>query len=225
MDQDRFAPYASPENIMRVLGKVHSNGLKGPIDGHFLLQLGIGEGMIARTQRALEFLGFDKKDGSATERLDRYIVSSQEEARAILAESVRDSYEMIFRAVSPGDERTKVFNAFKMMKPQGQWDRMVTLYLHLCREAGFEVKDPPPNRGAKGEPRPKAPKAARAAALVTKVGPLTPALPPAPPRPPMDAALVALADKLREIHSVDDFDEWVIAYRPLLSFVNRLKTA
>jgi hypothetical protein len=225
VDRLHFAPYASPENVVRVLDKVRANGLKGDIDEHFLLQLAIGEGMIARTLRAFEFLGFIEKGGSPTERLKAYIVSDDDEAKSILGTALLSAYDLIFRAVSPADDRAKVFNAFRMMKPQGQWDRMVTLFLHLCREAGMEVKDPPPNRGGKGEILRREPRAKLRTFLPAAAKSVVPALPPAPLRPPMDPALVALSDKLRDIRTTEEFDEWVMAYRPLLAFVSRLKTA
>ncbi len=34
--QENFAPYAAPENVLRVLEKVHANGLRGKIDLPFL---------------------------------------------------------------------------------------------------------------------------------------------------------------------------------------------
>lgn len=186
---ENTAPYAAPENIERILERVHKSGLKGKVDTDFLMQLGINDTMIPRTLRTLEFLGLIEKDGSSTSTLDQFIVSDEDGAKAILREAIQTSYAMIFRAAHPETEdRPKVFNAFKVMKPQGQWDRMTTLFLGLCRYAGMAVKEPPPNRAAKGEKRERVRRVTSPKAATPKLQiqpPTTPALP--PPKHPSSA--------------------------------------
>src|ERR1700722_15507793 len=122
MADPTFAPYAPPENVLRVLERVHKNGLRGKVDADFLGQLGIGESMTARTIRALEFLGFTRAEdeGASTSLLEQYIVSSDVDAQALLAEAIRKSYEIIFRAVNPGEgDGAHSDAAYKLMEPQG----------------------------------------------------------------------------------------------------------
>ncbi|MDE2571234.1 MAG: DUF5343 domain-containing protein [bacterium] len=228
MESD-FAPYAAPENVLRVLDKVHKNGLRGKIDADFMAQLGIGEGMIPRTLRALEFLGLTKPEdeGVATPLLEQYIVSGEDEAKALLQESIRKAYEVIFRAVDPEeDDRAKVHTAFKVMKPQGQWARMVTLFLGLCRAAGMDVKEPPLNRPGKDEAANDSP--VRKAKVKTKENrprsssPSTLlSLPPASPRT-LDPALVGIIGKIADLETADDLDAWIAMFRAAFEFVKKI---
>jgi hypothetical protein len=223
---DNQAPYASPENVERILDRVLKSGLKGKIDTDFLIQLGINETMIPRTLRALEFLGLIENDGTATPTLSQFIVSDEAGSKAILREAVQTAYTMIFRAVNPEtDDRTKVFNAFKPMKPQGQRDRMTTLFLGLCRYAGIAVKEPPPNRAAKGEKRERVRKPTqRTNGKTTTPTTTTPlALPPAPPRR-LDPLIAELVSKIPDLETREELENWISIFRANFSYVKKIQT-
>lgn len=227
MPDNSSAPYAAPENVMRILEKVHKNGLRGKIDAEFVGQLGIGEGMVNRTLRALEFLGFtDPSDeGAATPLLDQYIVSSEADARALLQEAIRKSYEVIFRAANPAtDDRTKIHTAFKPMRPQGQWTRMVTFFLGICKAAGMEVKEPPLNRPGKNEtPKERKDRKARQPRVTVPKGAPTPLLATLPgPSRTLDPALVGIISKIADIETAHDLEAWVDAFRATFSFVKKI---
>jgi hypothetical protein len=221
---DNQAPYASPENVERVLDRVQKSGLKGKIDTDFLTQLGINDTMIPRTLRALEFLGLIENDGTATATLNQFIVSDEEGGKAVLREALQTAYAMIFRAANPeSDDRPKIFNAFRMMKPQGQWDRMTTLFLGMCRYAGIQVKEPPPNRAAKGEKRERKPQTSRKDGKTgTAHTPPPLALPP-PPIRTLDPALVGIIGKVADLETADDLDAWIAMFRAAFMFVKKIK--
>jgi Family of unknown function (DUF5343) len=223
---ENFAPYAAPENVLRVLARARKGGV-GKIDPDFLLQIGIGDGMVARTQRALEYLGFVTDDGTLTPLMTRYIEANDEDAQAVLLSAIRDAYAVVLRAVDPAaDDRTKVTNAFRTMKPSGQWGRMVTLFLGLCGAAGIEVVDPVTNRPAKGTP----PKERVASTRRTPVrrtvqeilgtssvtGIKTPGL---------DPALGGIVAKLGGIRSMEELERWWLAFKPTFEFVLSAKEA
>jgi hypothetical protein len=222
-----MAPYAAPENVLRVLEKVHKNGLRGKIDPDFLGQLGINEAMVNRVIRTMEFLGFtDPADeGARTPLLDQYIVSSEDDARALLGEAIRKSYEVIFRAADPTqDDRSKVLVAFKVMRPEGQWTRMVTLFLGLCKAAGMDVKDPPKDRPAASESKKarserKAQKAKRKTDADTTPQPL--ALPPAHSRA-LDPALASIVGKVSELETLEDLDAWYAMFKAAFQYVKKV---
>lgn len=233
--QENFAPYAPTENVLRVLNKARGGNVRGPIDTNYLIQLGINDSMAPRAIRALAFLGFIDNDGNTAPRLDEYIKANDEEARRVLRQALEDAYHLIFRAVDPEvATRQQVFNAFRMMTPRGQWDRMVTLFLGLCREAGFDVKEAPPVRIGKdssGEPR------------RTKVrGGVKPAKPDRPAtrwsiegagdrdffdfmttrpqqRDSLDPSLLAFLGKLRDIETLEALDTWYQAFKGLFAYV------
>jgi hypothetical protein len=139
---------------------------------------------------------------------------------------------MIFRAVDPvQDPRIKVFNAFRTMKPQGQWDRMTTLFLGLCRAAGLDVKEAPPNRAARSEgPRerpqrtPARPKASRSpdeappTQATSRLGAdvvFTVAT-------RVDPAIQSFIDKVRDLETLADLEEWYTAFRTVFQYVKKL---
>lgn len=156
----KAGPYAPPENIGRILSKVRQSGVR-KLDTEFLSQLGIHVAMAPRSIRTLEFLGFTDKDGNPEPLLQQYYAAgSDEDAQALLANSIKSSYAIIFRAANPEVEgREKVEQAFRLMEPAGQRTRMVTLFLGLCKLAGMEIKDPPSGRAARSvtprSPKPK----------------------------------------------------------------------
>ncbi len=232
MIENNSAPYAPPENVLRVLDRVHRSGLRGKIDVDFLGQLGIGDGMVTRTLRALEFLGFTQAgdEGAPTPLLEQYIVSGESDAQALLAEAIRKSYDAIFRAVDPiSDDRAKVQTAFKVMKPQGQWARMTTLFLGLCQAAGIPVKDAPFSRPGKDQ----ATQPNRKARVRTKLNaqPRQQAGPPAQaasnsipvPSRTIDPALVGIIGKVAELETLDDLEAWIAMFRAAFQFVKKIK--
>lgn len=222
----KFAPYAAPENVVRVLDRVHSNGLRGKLDAGFLGQLGITENLVPRTLRALEFIGFTKEDeeGAPTPLLEQYIVSSEDDGKALLQEALRKAYEPIFRAVDPErDSRDKVHTAFKVMRPQSQWGRMVTFFLGMCRAAGMTVLEPPKERPGKGETS-KERKVRIAAKREQKAK--TPTVSPAPPMHSttrtLDPALVGIMGKVADLETSADLEAWIEAFRATFCFVKKI---
>jgi hypothetical protein len=223
---ERFAPYAAPENVIRVLDRLHANGVKGPIDADYLTQIGIGAGMAPRTLRALDFLSFRNPDGTATDRLQSYITASPAEAPQVLAAALKSSYDVIFRAVDPtAADRTQVWTAFKTREPSGQWTRMVTLFLGLCRAAGMDVKEPPSDRPGKltvkAVRRAVVPPGSRAP-VKARIGsgqaakPPPPQLPPAPPPGRLHPAVQAWIDEMPSAGTQwdrSDFESWLAIFK------------
>jgi len=219
----KTAPYAAPENVLRVLQRVRQTGLKGRIDSDYLRQLGINEGMISRTLGTLEHLGFIAEDGSPTTLLDRFKVTGEDEWQAVLQEAIRASYATIFRAVDPAsDDRNKVLTAFKPMQPNGQWVRMTTLFLGLCEASGIPVKEPPRNRPGKGAPTKAKESGSNGRVQHRRTAIL--ALPPAPERRPLDPTLSSMVARLPEIEDIDELDQWWTMFRTAFMFVKKVKS-
>lgn len=222
-----FKPYAAPENIVRVLNRVRKGGVRR-VDSDFLTQIGIGEGMVARTLRTLLFLGFTNEDGSLTQLFEDYVVASDAEAQAVLLGAIRRAYDVIFRAVDPAtDDRSKIHTAFRTAQPSGQWGRMVTLFLGLCQAAGIAVKEPPSNRPGKDAPKDK-PKGTGARRPVTpaRVQPSTSmneafaGTPATGAR--LDPALAGIVAKIPELENREDLERWWTMFRSAFEFVKKL---
>jgi hypothetical protein len=221
---ENFAPYASPENVLRVLARARKGGVN-KIDPDFLLQIGIGDGMVARTQRALEYLGFVSEDGSLTPLMTRYVEASEDDAQAVLLSAIRDAYAVVLRAVDPAtDDRAKVTNAFRTMKPSGQWGRMVTLFLGLCSAAGIEVVDPVTNRPGKGTPpKERGASTRRTAPRRVIQNTTTPPLGNGIKTLGLDPALAGIVAKLAEVRSMDELERWWVALKSTFEFVHLAK--
>lgn len=232
-EDSRFAPYGSPENIERIFDKFRRNGLPSRVTADYLLSLGIGEGMIPRNLATLSFLGLVDTDSAPTQRLKDMVTASDDEWRALFQATLRESYPMIFRAVNPEhDERIKVFNAFRPMTPQSQWNRMTTLFLGLCRLAGMDVKEPPNQRPGKDGPvKPKSVvratarirqgrQTANATGVVTAPPHL--ALPPAPEKK-LDPALVGIVGKIADLETAEDLEAWIAMFRAAFAFVKKVR--
>jgi hypothetical protein len=237
--QDNFAPYAPTENVLRILNKARAGSLRGTIDVPYLTQLGIEQSMAPRSVRALRFLGFIQDDGNPTSLLEQYIRASDEDAHALLKGAIERSYAMILRAVDPStDTRAKVFNAFRTMKPQGQWERMVTLFLGLCRAAGMEVKEAPPTRSGRLD----SPRETRAPSKRSRPRELASqdsekmrwkvegqgdarffhdmiAEPGRRGQETLDPAVLAFLGKLRMISTAAELDAWYETLKPLFLYV------
>jgi hypothetical protein len=200
----------------------------------FLLQLGINDSMVPRTIRALEFLGFVQEDGQPTPLLTQYIEANDEDAQRLMHQAIVRSYAFVLRAINPAeDSRVKILNAFRPMKPQGQWDRMVTLFLGLCRAAGMEVKEAPVDRPGRVGPREsrsvRRPKTDQAHVAPTRLNVGRPISIPqymrqyltasSLPAPNLDPTLVAFLNKLQSVKSLDELDAWYSAFKSLFGYV------
>lgn len=230
LEAETTAPYGAPENIMRVIEKGRKSGLPPRVTPDYMVQLGIGEGMISRNLRTLEFLDLiDPFDGAPTKRFQELVVAADDEWQDVFKAALRESYDSIFRVVDPEtDDRVKVLNAFRPMKPQSQWNRMVTLFLALCQAAGMNVKDAPSQRAGKDTPKDRVRiqkvKPPKAIPNVATRDPL-PALPPGFHRSskPLDPALAGIVAKIGEIETLDDLESWYEMFRAAFRFVKGIR--
>jgi len=97
-------------------------------------------------------------DDQPTEALDALATVPEEEFQARFAEVLEEAYRPVFDVVDPADGYQKVRDAFRGNAPAGQQDRMVTLFLNLCLEAGLILEvpiKPTSDRKSKSESAPK----------------------------------------------------------------------
>jgi len=156
-------------------------------------------------------------------------VASDEEWPLLLQEALRTAYDTIFRVVDPGTaSRNQVLTAFRPMQPNGQWNRMVTLFLGLCQAAGMEVRDAPSQRPGKeaGTAPPKIVLPGRAKA---RGGPRAVAPAPLPQtaqayRPPgsLHPALQGIVAAIPELETLDDLERWVTSFKATFQMVKKV---
>ncbi|MBM2812725.1 MAG: hypothetical protein HW416_3484 [Chloroflexi bacterium] len=132
------APYASPANVLKVVGRYRERGLPDPLTLKALESVGISYSATSRVQQALRFLGLIDADGHRTQQFEKLRTATTEEYPGILTEIVRGAYHEVLTIVDPTqDSITAITDAFRHFEPTAQRDRMVTLFLGLCRESGI----------------------------------------------------------------------------------------
>jgi hypothetical protein len=146
---DGTAPYAPAENVLAVIRRFREKGLPEVLNAQELVRLSLPEGNATRTLRALRFLGLLDTDGRRTPLLDRLGRTTTAEYPQLLGEILREAYKNIFIIIDPADTTaTELDDAFRNYEPQAQRERMVRLFIGLCREANLVPGGPlePGNR-------------------------------------------------------------------------------
>lgn len=144
MVDDSFRPYAAAANIKAVLQRARTRNLPEIVNNDFLRIVGIPEIVYGRVMQALRFLGLIQEDGTPTDKFEAIAGSTDDQYRELLDKVVREAYRKEFEMVDPSkDPQSKVRDAFRRFQPRSQTNRMVMLFLSLCREAGIGVLDAP----------------------------------------------------------------------------------
>jgi Family of unknown function (DUF5343) len=132
------APYAPTENVLAVIRRFREKGLPEVLNAQELIRLSVAEGNATRVLRALRFLGLLDVDGRRTPEFDRLARASSVEYPQLLAEVLREAYRDVFIIVDPTETNaTELDDAFRHYEPQAQRERMVRLFIGLCREANL----------------------------------------------------------------------------------------
>lgn len=144
---EKTRPYAAVGNVMDVLMRFRNRNLPETLDAPALRVAGVPEGMMSRTLAALRFLGLLNE---ANEPTDEWRALSDVDDQAFpefLGRLVRAAYSEVFAMVDPAmDGQDRIRNMFQQYQPKSQIDRMVTLFLGLCGEAGIPTRDAPKRR-------------------------------------------------------------------------------
>src|SRR6266536_4395065 len=148
--EPRQRPYAPPSNVIAVLKRARSRNLRDRIDGDFMRWAGIPDRSHNRVAVALRFLGLIDEGRRSTVTLRALAAAREDEYRDLLSARIRDAYREDFDRVDPAeDTHATIVDAFKPYEPRSQTDRMVMLFLGLCREAGIPVTEAPRERRMK----------------------------------------------------------------------------
>lgn len=133
------APYSPSTTIIGTIRRYRDKGLPSPIDGDVLQRAGVvSETLVPRTLQSLQILELIDEAGNPTPVFKKMRSVPEADFKACLADWLRSVYADVFAYVDPAkDTPTQVRDAFRGYVPHGQQDRMVSLFLTLCGEAGL----------------------------------------------------------------------------------------
>ena len=135
---ENFAPYAPVKNILDVVSRRRERGLPSPVTQETLESIGIPAGNAPRTLQALRFLYLLDAEGQQTSNMDRLAHATSSEYQQVLVEVIQSAYHPVFTIVDPAqDGDIAISDAFRRFEPAAQRDRMVALFMGLCRAAGI----------------------------------------------------------------------------------------
>jgi len=144
------APYAPAATIIGLLKRFRDKGLSFPVTYEVLLRAGIAESLVSRIHQTLQLLELITEDGQATEVLQKIRAVPEKDYQATLQAWLKQVYAEVFSFADPAtDDTVQVRDAFRTYLPHAQQDRMVTLFMALCAEAGLA----PDHRKAETKPR------------------------------------------------------------------------
>ncbi len=138
------APYAPVNHVLNILRRLRERGLPDPLTLRDIERVGVPEGNAPRTLAAIRFLRLIDEDGGLTPTADSLQRASSVEYPQVLTEILRAAYEPVFAIVDPArDDEIAMHDAFRHYEPRGQRQRMVNLFVGLCKEAGLVAGGPP----------------------------------------------------------------------------------
>lgn len=139
----RIAPYAPLSNVLTVIRRLRDRGLPETLSPSELTRIGIPEGNAARTLQALRLIGLVDEEGGRTSTFDRLGRASTTDYPGVLAEIVKAAYDSVLTIIDPETATDlELHDAFRNFEPRAQRDRMVALFVGLCREAALRPGGP-----------------------------------------------------------------------------------
>lgn len=147
------APYTPAASVVNLLKRFRDKGLSFPVTHDVLLRAGISESLLQRTFQSLVLLELIDEEGEATEVLKKIRSVPEAEYKATLAAWLKQVYAEVFAFADPATEdATQIRDAFRSFLPHAQQERMVSLFMALCAEAGLA----PESEKAETKPRTRA---------------------------------------------------------------------
>jgi len=155
---EAYAPYAPYKAVHDVIVRYRDRGLPDSLTPAVLSQVGVADGMTARTMRALRFLGLIDESGARQEPFERLKQATTSEYPEQLAQVIRAAYLPVFTIVNPAeDSDTAIADAFRRFEPSAQRGKMIALFRSLCEEAQIITQVAPRPRPAPRRAAPDAP--------------------------------------------------------------------
>lgn len=145
------APYAPSKAVLALLHQYREKTLPTPFTPTGVERAGVERSLAGRTLTTMRLLDLVDDSGNPTDAMKAIKVAPSDQYQSVLAEWVREQYKPIFSYTEPSDVG-KVMDQFRHYEPSGMRNRMMTLFLGLCVEAGLIDKVPPIPRGKSHAP-------------------------------------------------------------------------
>ena len=137
-------PYAPPATVLLVVHHFQQREVPETVTDTMFGQIGVKPSILPTVKQALVFLNLIREDGTTTDNFKALRFASDEERVRLFRELVTGAYSEIIAVTDPVTaNRSQLFNAFRPYSPASQHDRMITLFLALCQEAGIQIAQSP----------------------------------------------------------------------------------
>ncbi len=131
-------PYAPGSGLISVITRFRNRGLSVPITKDVLMRAGVTDSLVPRTLQSLQTLDLIDDAGQPTPTLLKLRSVPEADYKATLTKWLQSAYAEVFQFADPRhDDAIRVRDAFRAYTPHGQQDRMVSLFMALCTEAGI----------------------------------------------------------------------------------------
>lgn len=150
----RRAPYAPPATVLHVIHHFQQREVPDILTDTILGQIGVKDSVMLIVKQALMFLNLTREDGTTTDNFRALRYATDEDRPKLFRDLLTAAYSDVFAIRDPETAtRPELLNAFRPFSPASQHDRMITLFLALCQEAGYKVAQTPRQPPQQG-PRP-----------------------------------------------------------------------
>jgi hypothetical protein len=113
------------------------------MNSEVLARAGVSRSLVPRTLQSLVTLELIDENQMPTETLQNLRRVAEPEFQNALAAWISTVYADVLSFVDPTDNETAIRDAFRSYNPAGQHQRMVSLFLGLCRAAGMRQDEQP----------------------------------------------------------------------------------
>src|SRR3954470_4437602 len=140
------APYAPAVQVIGAIAHYRNKGA-AQFSKELLMRLGAPGPYANRTLSALKLLDLVDEEEAPTPAFTEIQRANEVEYKPRLEQVLRTAYDEVFQVVDPATASAQaVMDAFRFYQPVAQRDKMVTLFLALCEEAGIIGSDKAPRK-------------------------------------------------------------------------------
>lgn len=153
------AGYAPGKTITALIDRFRNAGLSFPLTIESLQRASVTASLAPRTLQTLKLLDLVDEQGRPTQQFEDLRRAPTAEFKSELIALLKSVYADVFEVVEPANATLEeIQDAFRSFTPQGQRDRMVSLFLNLLEYAEYSdslpsVRDSSSTRPAGGSPK------------------------------------------------------------------------